>query len=259
MALERLRELPIRTRRFHRESPSSFIRRAAATNGLTIAVVAAWSTQQGYFAARDRDEWLSLWSALSGTNLRASDHERAGAHVADRPLCLRCTRGISASGNYADWGLVCLRHRVWIDPDDGRLVGHEDLVAERGFRHAATQFAITVQGSEMRLALRIAAALGGRRYVDGRVGATSVPAKLFPLQVAIAVALTSMDVTSPPDPGLEASMDWIRCHVPPTAVGDEPWRAAAIVSELFRALGKVENRSERVLNDRRWIFERLAW
>ena len=110
-----------------------------------------------------------------------------------------------------------------------------------------------------RLALRIAAALGGRQYVDGRVGATSVPAKLFPLQIAIAIALMSMDVTSPPDPGLEASMDWIRCHVPPPAVGDEPWRAAAIVSELFRALGKIENRSERVLNDRRRIFERLAW
>lgn len=147
MAPKQPQALPIRIRRYHRESPSSYIRRVAAANGVTTAVVSKWANEQDFTSAQDSREWLSLWSVLSATDLCQTPNTVHAAGPSERPLCRRCTHGADATGDYADWGLVCLRHNVWISTQDGRRAGEDGMRAERQFRRVAR---LSIRASEGR-------------------------------------------------------------------------------------------------------------
>lgn len=246
-----VRPLPVGVKRFEYESMDSFIRRLAAANGADVRVVETWLIQQGSLSpVFDREHWFQVWLHLAG-NLQNGPHQvlpvASGAATApgvDRPLCRRCSHGDYASGDLTRLGLVCLRHRVWIDPHDGVHADEESIRAERRFRKNLMKRNLSLWSPEMRFARRLVlltvtpAWMEAHRGSHGRLSAYSAA---YAAQVAIAVDLFERHELAAlaSDPGahsLVGCTDWLRKRIDRLSAADEPWRAGAVLSQLIHFL-----------------------
>lgn len=246
-----VRPLPVGVKRFEYESMDSFIRRLAEANGADVHVVETWLIQQGSLSPFfDREHWFQVWLHLAG-DLQAGPHQvfssAAGAATSlgvDRPLCRRCSHGEYASGDLTRLGLVCLRHRVWIDPHDGVHADDESIRAERRFRKNLMKRNLSLWSPEMRFARRLVlltvtpAWIGAHRASNGRHSAYSA---VYAAQVTIAIDLFERDELATLASivgahGLVLCTEWIRKRIDRLSVADEPWRAGAVLSQLVHFL-----------------------
>lgn len=191
--------------------------------------------------ARNSEARKAVWRALGDLNLRAFSQPQVveGNWVVTRSLCLRCSKDDLASGMLPEVGLVCLKHRRWIEgPEQDLAVFREALAAERKYRtHLAPQGAV-VESPVMLLAEESALVGISRATLVERQSRLERdhPASLlvYPETVRLARLLTR---TSFLDAVLgEAAPRWKRAMVErevrailPDAVDAENWRALARV------------------------------
>ena len=130
-----VQRLPVRVRRVHGESVGSYIQRLASANGLDVREVAEWS-KRAFDVSHDRnaDTWWRVWADLSGGRIVEPAAETLRNYHRERPICLRCSHGVSATGPQPTVGMICLRHARWIDRHDGATASPADVAAERKFR-----------------------------------------------------------------------------------------------------------------------------
>lgn len=113
--LSSVNRLPLRIRRIQDESLSSYIRRAAAANGVTVETVAEWARDSlGVHASADPAGWRYLWAVLA-PSAGPAPIDPARYDAPHRLICGRCAGGVTATGPQPSRGLLCLRHERWID------------------------------------------------------------------------------------------------------------------------------------------------
>lgn len=246
---EHLSPLPVRLRRFAYESMDSYIRRSVRANGITVDVVRQWLIQQGALIPDvDQDGWYSAWYALGALHQRRSRSRTNVPVVAERQLCTRCTHGEYASGPLAQYGLVCLKHRCWIDPRDGGNVDGDSLAAEKLFRRELVSQGFTLESPEMRFTLRLTRLAVDQRWFDVQLrnrGTQSAAGALFVPQVTLAAALFVGDGLTtlsgaPVGERLLPCTQWIAQHVDGISSNGEPWRAGALLSHLILEYQRIE-------------------
>ncbi|WP_299086763.1 hypothetical protein [uncultured Microbacterium sp.] len=245
--------LPVRRRRLAHESTDSYIRRLAAANGTSASTVRLWLLEQGILPAGfDRDEWFAAWALLAGGSAARRRMRDGGPRVTERALCVRCARGEDASGQLTGLGLICLKHRVWIAPYDGGIADAASHRAERQFRAELVPAGLELPSAEMRFAQRLVALSVTPRWIAAHHsagGTRSLPAALYPSQVAIASALFVRDglheIAREQDGGnLVACTEWIAAHIDRLSPVDEPWRAGALLGHAARTCAGLDTSAE---------------
>lgn len=242
--LDALNPLPIRLKRVHHESMDSYIRRVANANGTTATTVGIWLHETGVLPKTiSRATWHQAWDRLSGEGCLEYEARRPGT-IPDRALCRFCARGVSASGQLPRWGLVCLRHRCWIDPHDGGAATRAELKAERHFRTELARRDLHMESARMEFALRLVALAVSPRWLRDNAAhgsAQTLRAQLFAPQVKIAVDLFASDelvtmARTEPAPGLVVLEKWIKERIENLGLSGEPWRAAGLMSSIVQEI-----------------------
>lgn len=259
--------LPVRRKRFAHESADSYIRRLAAANGTTALTVRRWLVEQRILApVFDVDDWLRVWADLAGRSTPQRRECNAAPRAAERALCMRCTRGEDASGQLGGLGLICLKHRVWIDPRDGSAADPASATAERRFRTVLAATGVELHSVQMRFAQRLVALAVTPRWVSARhasLRTRSLPAALYSSQVEIACALFVRDglreIACGEEKGdLVPCTEWIAAHIDRLSPVDEPWRAGALLSHAAHTCAQINAHAELSHSAVADVLERLA-
>ena len=231
-----IRPLPVRLKRSHGESTDSYIRRVARANGTTASTVGIWLREAGIVPRTiTRATWYQIWTCLTGDTQPSQDAAIVGG--LDRALCMRCSRGATASGKMPRSGLICLRHRCWIDSHDGSAVVGDELRAEREFRTKLAPMGVRIESAHMLFALRLVALAVNPRWVADsarRGSGRTLHAQLFVPQVAVAVSLFAHDelaamARAELDLSLAVGEEWVRKRIQRLTVDEELWRAASLL------------------------------
>lgn len=240
---ESIQPMPVRIKRVHCESTDSYIRRVAHANGTTASTVGIWLHEAGIVPRTiSRATWYRTWSYLADDI--QSGRFAAPTGALDRTLCRRCSRGASASGQMPRFGLICLRHRCWIDPCDGSLATREELRSEREFRTKLAPIGVHIESAHMQFALRLVALAVSPRWVADsaqRGSGRTLQSQLFVPQVAVAVDLfahNELVAMAQAELGLSLAVgeEWVKERIQRFRVGEEPWRAAALLQTTVQEI-----------------------
>lgn len=192
---------------FGGESLSSYARRLATRNYVSVAEIDRWLRSTGVVgsgSARDPAR-VEAYRQLGGLDRSAftTPSEIDGNWVSDRRLCLACTRGEAAWGRLPRAGMICLRHRRWLG-DPGRHINGwwPQLAAERYFRRRLAARSVLVDSYAMRAGLEYAELTADTADLTGPRDDRQL--RLYPRQIAYAAVLCDpafLDVVADPAVG----------------------------------------------------------
>lgn len=247
-----LAPLPVRTKRFEHESMESYIFRLARENATDRRTVETWLIETGRMVEHAPIvERYRIWRQLGGLPRGAAEAPIQETIVARR-LCRRCSRGIRATGQIPSWGLVCIKHELWIHPIDGIGVGHRAMAAERDFRHHLAPKGMHIDSARLRFAQRLVALAVTTQWIHDRQAeddSRSLQAALYPCQIRIAIDLFALDgirelAEESSGHRHSAGESWISRRIDALGPDEEPWRASSLLMQCVRDLSETGRGSE---------------
>lgn len=194
-----LQRLPVPTRCFDGEGFTSYSRRLAAANSVTVAEVERALKSAGHTisAGKHAEDRKELWRGLGGLHTSAftTPTEIDGEEVSERQLCMQCCAGVHARGRRPQLGHICLRHRRWCTDDLQTSIADvpELLDAERMFRRVVAPRHVLVDNHAYLIAQECSTAAVPRDVLKDRAhGRTDLPveALAYPETVALTRMLT---------------------------------------------------------------------
>jgi hypothetical protein len=258
----RLQPLPVPTRIYGGEGVVSYSHRHAARNHSRAADIEAGVRERGVRLGRGNKghpapERQDIWRQLGNLHQSAftTPTKINGDPISDRRLCLRCTRGNSATGRLPLVGLVCLRHKRWIgsSPQVDLHTWIPALTAERHLRNHLSARGVLFDSFAMELGRACAKPVFiGIEEIERRrqqTGIDTVAALVCPEQVRFARMLTSrtfLEYVS--DPAREARDRRARVtretrKILPVWDDSESWRVTESIWDVARRLTQLRRDS----------------
>jgi hypothetical protein len=253
-----LHSLPVPTRVYGGEGVVSYSYRHAARNHSQAADIEVGVRERGIRLRKGHSapERLDVWRQLGNLHPSAftTPSRIAGDPVKDRRLCLRCTCGDPAVGRLPHVGLVCLRHKRWLDSPQIDLHTYvAALSAERHFRNHLAVHGVLFDSFAMELGRACAHPVFiGSDEIERRMqqtGIDTVAALVYPEQVKFARMLTSrMFIEYVSDPAREARDRNARitrevANILPVWDDSESWRVVERIWNVARRLTELGRES----------------
>lgn len=161
MTTRRLRPLPIRVRAFDGETVTSYARRLAARNGLTVSDIDRWLHGRELLtsaSARHPDR-LEAYRQLGGLHASAftTPAQLDGNLIGERRLCPGCSHGQVAWARLPRVGMICPKHHRWLGDSFADVTGWRAQESmERYFRRHLASRSVFVDSYAMRAGLEYA-------------------------------------------------------------------------------------------------------
>ena len=246
-----LEPLPVPTKLYRGESVVSYGRRHAVRNHSQVTEIEDGLRQRGIRLrkAQSAPERLDVWRELGNLHPSAftTPTKIDGDPVADRRLCLRCTRGNPATGHLPHVGMVCLRHKRWLGAPQIDLHRYVPaLTAEHHFRTRLACRGVLFDSFAMELGRACAnPILIGDKEIRQRIERTGIhviDVLVYPEQVRFARLLTTrMFLAYLTDPSLDAGERRARIttevsKIIPPRHDSEPWRGCERIWDVARRL-----------------------
>lgn len=267
--LTRIRPLPIKCRLHDGENARSYAFRLCNMNGIEPNVIRDFLIETGALDARAwRADTLSIWRRLGDLDERAFITPQVTAldeWVHDRRLCRQCCAGWLANGRLPQVGLICLRHRNWLDDLPGSPTPNRDqLAAEKRYRRSLAPLGMTFDGPEMTFSLVCAGRVAASTTIAAEVRSAPrvmLNRVLYPIQVQIAAWLwTRLLGTGHAPP--QWSLD--RVSVELTSLlklldRDHSWRASPLVRTLMKEASQLHVLNPATFGRLHPALDRITW
>lgn len=247
-----LNPLPIPTRVYHGESVLSYALRLAQRNHSDVTGIELALRNSGMALPHHRrlsPERIALWRELGGLNSRVFTTPTVihGEPVTERSLCLHCAQGHAAVGRLPHVGLVCLRHKRWLElPQRDLHTYRPAVIAEQHYRTQLVPRGICFDSFPMELGLLCASpAFLGAAEIQRRSetsGISNTRILIYPEQIKFVRLITQraflQHVTDPQQPGRQrrdrVAQEVLKI-VPPRD-DSENWRATDRLWEVVTRL-----------------------
>jgi hypothetical protein len=218
---------------------SSYARRASERNHSDVQSVEAALRERGLMVSKGRSapDRLAAWRHLGRLHESAFTIPQYIAEnwVSDRQLCLKCARGNAAHGRSPRVGLVCVRHKRWLEGQQIDLHRFPPaLAAERHFRNRLATRGVPFDAPVMVVARDAVLAAIGPSEVERRRRASMIQRTqilVYPEQVALARLLAQpFFVTVIAEPDVKGDVRYahlvrgVQACIP-VSEDAEPWRA----------------------------------
>lgn len=247
LELDRLAPLPIRCKSYPGETARSFSTRLLARNNVSFEVEHDSLKERHIIdGPLSDDQWLAIWRRLGGLHhsaFTAPQYTSLGEWVTARRLCAQCSAGETVSVYSPATGLICLRHRRWMDRCD-LPVTQSHVQAEATFRKRLATLGFTHDGPEMRFALVCAGRTAPFPSIHTRDVLTLAhrSALLYPLQVKIAhwIWCEVIPNAAPELPDTAVLERLLEARLEPLQGEAEPWRVSPLIAQLLIEVADLE-------------------